>query len=177
MSLVKTSITKSHFHGETGDAVNFLNSLLKNLSSKLSASNTWASYIKINGFGISGNGYYKDIEVIAFDKGLILYINEGDGGVYTRSNPTILIKFSDSEVIIGEYSTSGSARWAYTVSNPDNYVVFAPLISVSENFAPGISAEGVYIVAGIDQSLWTANGLVVNGHTLYGAQNYCICTD
>lgn len=126
--------------------------------------------------------YVSTIDTVKFDNGLIVYLSYATGGIIRFQSSTIIVKFSDTEAYIstslGDFATtSGNKLWAYSVSNPDNYVAFAPLISVSSNFATGLTADGVYMQSGIDSSLWTKNGLVVNGHTFYGAQELCICAD
>ena len=133
------------------------------------------------GGGLSGSLHSR---LICFDNGVFLepmYYNSDN--VKYSDFFTAIIKFSDSEFyVVSPFSNTkavntGNALFAFSTSNPDNYASFAPLISVSHNFATGMVADGVYIVSGVDDSLWSYDGIVINGHTFYGAAGLCICTD
>lgn len=190
MAFVKKSVEKIEEISDLKD-VNAL--LASKLSSAItigfdSSYSNYRIYYKGSDFAFIGDRLeYKSslgTRLICFDNGVILeliYYNSDKVKYYDIF--TAIIKFSDSEFyVVSPYGNTkavntGNALFAFSTSNPDNYASFAPLISVSRNFATGMVADGVYIVSGINDSLWSYNGIVINGHTFYGAAGLCICTD
>jgi len=192
MAFVKKSIEK--IVTDLSDIIPNTNALL---ASKLSSAITigfdssyanFHIYYKGSEFASIGGrpGYMTSLHtrLICFDNGIFLelmYFNSDNVKYYDIF--TAIIKFSDSEFyVVSPYGdtkavNTGNALFAFSTSNPDNYVSFVPLISVSHNFATGMVADGVYIVSGVDNSLWSYNGIVINGHTFYGAAGLCICAD
>ena len=204
MAFVKKSITKLHYETTLVNVVNILNSFTKDhypfTFSKYDDgsghvmvmvdgyTNGNSSYISYSEFYDIGWDTALNVDIIKFDNGFILYIASKHNGTLVNNLTTFFVKLSDTEGYIRSVGltkniyeslcpNNTSTVWAYSVTNPDGYVAFAPLISVSSNLASGVTADGIYFVSGISPTSWTKDGLVINGHTFYGAYNLCICTD
>lgn len=202
MAFVKKSITKLHYETTLGNVPNILNSFTKDhYPFTFSKYDDGWNHIMVDGYTNSDSSSisyseFKDIswdtavnvDIIKFDNGFILYIASKHNGTLVNKLTTFFVKLSDTEGLIRSVGLTKdiwvnscpkntSQVWAYSVTNPDGYVAFAPLISVSSNLASGVTADGIYFVSGIISKSWTKDGLVINGHTFYGAYDLCICTD
>jgi len=191
MAFITTKIEKYNFKSTTGDLSDQLNSFLGNIPTKFSVKSNEYKELVINNGNISvqiDNGFLNDIrtaDIVKFDNGWFIFTEDIQGGTIAVQGRIAIIKFSDTEFFLsatsnhasGSGPSGGNVKWAFSVENPDNYVAFAPLISVSSNFASGVTVDGVYLQSGILSDVWSKDGLVINGHTFYGAQELCICAD
>lgn len=127
----------------------------------------------------TGDSTYKHIVNIAqSSNGIFFYKDDGTaiGCLVTMSDDTEFYVDASSK-----YTTSyngGTLHKVYIPASASVYVIMCPIIYQDTSIGKvGADSGDVLFVEGISNSVWSPNGVKINGHTYYGCGKYCTRAD
>ena len=147
---------------------------------KYSTSDGKSFYFYIQGtLKTTGDSTYKHIVNVAQSaNGIFFYKDDGTaiGCLITMSDDTEFYVEPSSD-----YTTynGGTLHKVYVpTSYATDYVIMCPIIYQDTSIGKvGADSGDVLFVEGISNSVWSPNGVKINGHTYYGCGKYCTRAD
>lgn len=127
----------------------------------------------------TGDRTYKHIVNIAqSSNGIFFYKDDGTaiGCLVTMSDDTEF--YVDASSNYTAYNGGALHKVYIPASDARGYVIMCPIIYQDTSIGKvGADSGDVYFVEGIANSVWSPNGVEINGHTYYGCGKYCTRAD
>lgn len=131
----------------------------------------------------TGDTYKAILNLAESANGLFLYQDDGTAimCVITMSDGTeFMYRYAHST--LSEKLTSYNGGTLHKIyiptSNATDYVIMCPIIYQDTSIGKvGADSGDVLFVEGLSNSVWSPNGVKINGHTYYGCGKYCTRAD
>lgn len=131
----------------------------------------------------TGDTYKAILNLAESANGLFLYQDDGTAimCVITMSDGTELM-YRYAHSTLSEKLTSDNGGTLHKIyiptSNATDYVIMCPIIYQDTSIGKvGADSGDVLFVEGLSNSVWSPNGVKINGHTYYGCGKYCTRAD
>lgn len=130
----------------------------------------------------TGDTYKAILNLAESANGLFLYQDDGTAimCVITMSDGTELM-YRYAHNTLSEKLTSdngGTLHKIYVPTSNATYVIMCPIIYQDTSIGKvGADSGDVLFVEGLSNSVWSPNGVKINGHTYYGCGKYCTRAD
>lgn len=131
----------------------------------------------------TGDTYKAILNLAESANGLFLYQDDGTAimCVVTMSDGTeFMYRYAHSTLTEILKSDNGGALHKVYIpaSDASGYVIMCPIIYQDTSIGKvGADSGDVLFVEGISNSVWSPNGVKINGHTYYGCGKYCTRAD
>lgn len=144
---------------------------------------------------LTGNTHEAIINVAQSTNGIFFYTDKGTavGCIVKMSDGTEFMMKSRWDGLSTEWhdtnpdnsfdlsafnAESPTLNKIYIPSSSTGYVAMCPVVYQNTNIGKvGADSGDVYFVEGIANSVWSPNGVEINGHTYYGCGKYCTRAD